>query len=155
MERLYLFNPFNIKNWTDQEIKLQIDHLIDIYDTESDSLYQYSCNIENLANQNYLIGEMIARLSEQVLLKKNAVDATEKKQVYISRKQWEETQTGKAPAMSYFEACANDFVKDEREKLAKLQSDLTRFKYAYESIEAKMNAIKKKMESIRYEEFGG
>ena len=55
--------------------------------------------------------------------------------------------------MSYFEAKASEFVKEDREKQFEIQSDLTRFKYAYDSIENKMNAIKKKMESIKFEEF--
>ena len=57
--------------------------------------------------------------------------------------------------MSYFQALASDFVKDKRVALAKKESDLKRFKIAYDSIEAKMNAVKKKMEAVRFEEFGG
>ena len=83
--------------------------------------------------------------------KKNEIDIAENKQIYISRKQWEETNKSKAPAMSYFEAMAKEFVKEDSSKLAELSSRLFRFKKAYESIESKQNALKKKMEAIRYE----
>ena len=79
----------------------------------------------------------------------------ESKQIYIQRKQWQETNADKPPAMSYFEAMASDYVKEDRVKYAKKKSDLERFKRAYDSIENKMNAVKKKMEAVKYEEFGG
>lgn len=156
MEKTYLFNPFDIKNWDNQQIKDELDGLIDRYfkNDSSLSVYQRSLNVENLANQLYLIGEMIARLSEDVLLLKNEVNTSYDKQVYIQRNQWCELNTEKAPAISYFQALASDFVKDDRIILAKKESDLKRFKYAYDSIEAKMNANKKKMDAQKYEEFG-
>jgi len=63
----------------------------------------------------------------------------------------QETNTEKAPAMSYFEAMAKEYVKDDSKKLAELGSRLFRFKKAYESIDSKQNALKKKIEAIRYE----
>ena len=69
----------------------------------------------------------------------------------MQRKQWQETNTEKAPAMSYFEAMAKEYVKEDSKKLAELGSKLFRFKKAYESIESKQNALKKKIEAIKYE----
>lgn len=154
-EKLYLFNPFKIKEWENQQIKEQLDVLINDYHCDASAPHEYACNIENLANQLYLIGEMIARLSEDVLIKKNEIDSSYGKQVYIQRKQWQETNKEKPPAMSYFEAMASDFVKEDRLKYAKAKSDLDRFKRAYDSLESKMNAVKKKLDATRYEEFGG
>ena len=153
-EKLYLFNPFNIKGWTNEQVKEQLTMLIDKYDTNAYTPYQYALNIENLANQLYLIGEMVARLHELVYITKAEVENEENLQVYKSRDIWEKSHEGKPPAMAYFQAQASEFVKDKRLYLAKLESDLKRFKIAYESIEAKMNAVKKKMEAIKYEEFG-
>lgn len=151
--KLYLFNPFDIKNWTVNQVSEQLTLLQDNYlYTDVETMATLAENAENLANQLYLIGEMIARLSQDVLLAKNEVECTVNKQVYIARKQWMETNSEKPPAMSYFEAMASEFVKEDRIKLAEKQSDLSRFKYAYEAIEAKMNALKKKMEAIKYEE---
>lgn len=152
-EKLYLFNPFNIKNWENMQIKEQLDLLIDKYDTEASTPYQYALNIENLANQLYLIGEMIARLYEDVNIAKADTINEENLQIYKQRDTYERTHDGKPPAMSYFQALASDFVKDKRISLAKKESDLKRFKIAYESIEAKMNAVKKKLEAVRMEEF--
>lgn len=153
-EKLYLFNPWKIKEWESSQIKEQLDILIDNYNQEAGTMYEYACNVENIANQLYLIGEMIARLNEETLLLKNDIESTENKQIYIQRKQWQEVHTEKPPAMSYFEAMASDYVKDDRVKYAKKKSDLDRFKRAYDSIECKMNAVKKKMDAVKYEEFG-
>ncbi len=153
-EKLYLFNPFNIKEWSNEQVKEQLTILIAKYDVDAFTPYQYALNIENLANQMYLIGEMIARLHELVYINKAELENEENLQVYKQRDTWEKMHDGKAPAMAYFQALASDFVKDKRLTLAKLESDLKRFKIAYESIEAKMNAVKKKMEAVKYEEFG-
>ncbi|MBR5795605.1 MAG: hypothetical protein IKY26_05635 [Erysipelotrichaceae bacterium] len=153
-EKLYLFNPFNIKEWSNEQVKEQLTMLIDKYETEAFTPYQYALNIENLANQMYLIGEMIARLHEAFYINKAELENEESLQVYKQRDSWEKTHDGKAPAMSYFQALASDFVKEKRLELAKLESDLKRFKIAYDSIEAKMNAVKKKLEAVKYEEFG-
>ena len=56
--------------------------------------------------------------------------------------------------MSYFEALATRFCEEDIKLLAQKESDLKRFKNAYSSVEEKLNALKKKMESIKYEEFG-
>ena len=42
-------------------------------------------------------------------------------------------------------------VKKDSKKLAELGARLFRFKKAYESIDSKQNALKKKIEAIRYE----
>ena len=44
-----------------------------------------------------------------------------------------------------------EFVKEDSKKLAELGARLFRFKKAYESIDSKQNALKKKIEAIRYE----
>ena len=153
-EKLYLFNPFDIENWSNEKVKEQLTILIDKYDTEAYTPYQYAQNIENLANQMYLIGEMVARLHELVYINKAELENEENLQVYKLRDVWEKTHEGKPPAMAYFQAQASEFVKDKRLTLAKLESNLKRFKIAYDSIEAKMNAVKKKLEAVKYEEFG-
>ena len=154
-ERLYLFNPFRIKEWENIQIKEQLDVLISSYEVDACAPSQYAGNIENLANQLYLIGEMIARLYEDVNVMKADVSNEENLQVYKQRDVYEKTHEGKPPAMIYFQALASDFVKDKRVALAKKESDLKPVKIAYESIESKMNAVKKKMEAVRFEEFGG
>lgn len=150
-EKLYMFNPFTIQNADSQKIadtysKLQSE-LIDSADTG----FQIAKNIEIYANMNYLLGEMIARIQQEYDTLKTDISISENKQVYVQRKQWQETQKEKAPAMSYFEAIAKEFVKEDSKKLAELGARLFRFKKAYESIDSKQNALKKKIEAIRYE----
>lgn len=152
-EKLYLFNPFNIKEWTNEEIKKQFEILISKYDDNADTMVGMSVNVENLANQLYIIGEMIARLTESTNILKAEVQNKVSFEIYNQRKLWEKENDGKAPAIAYFEAIASDLTKDSRIDLAKKESDLKRFKMAYTSIENKMNAVKKRMDSIRYEEF--
>lgn len=150
-EKLYMFNPFTIQNADNQAIADTYTKLQNELTTDADTGFLLAKNIEIYSNMNFLLGEMIARLQEEYDTKKAEVSIVENKQIYISRKQWQETNKDKAPAMSYFEAMAKEYVKDDYKKLAELNSRLFRFKKAYESIDSKQNALKKKMEAIRYE----
>lgn len=150
-EKLYLFNPFTIQNADSQKIADTYTNLQKEIIENADTGFQISKNIEIYANMNYLIGEMIARLQQEYDTLKTDISISENKQIYMQRKQWQETNKEKAPAMSYFEAMAKEFVKEDSKKLAELGSRLFRFKKAYESIDSKQNALKKKIEAIRYE----
>ncbi len=150
-EKLYMFNPFTIQDADSKEIANTYSNLQKELIENADTGFQIAKNIEIYANMNYLLGEMIARIQEEYDLLKTDISITENKQVYVQRKQWQETQRDKPPAMSYFEAMAKEYVKDNSKKLAELGSRLFRFKKAYESIDSKQNALKKKIEAIRYE----
>lgn len=150
-EKLYMFNPFTIQRADSQKIADTYIKLQDELKNDADTGFEISKNIEIYANMNYLIGEMIARLQQEYDTLKTEISITENKQIYMQRKQWQETQSEKPPAMSYFEAMAKEFVKEDSKKLAELGSRLFRFKKAYESIDSKQNALKKKIEAIRYE----
>lgn len=150
-EKLYLFNPFTIQNADSQKIADTYTNLQKEIIENADTGFQISKNIEIYANMNYLIGEMIARLQQEYDTLKTDISIAENKQIYMQRKQWQETQKEKPPAMSYFEAMAKEFVKEDSKRLAELGSRLFRFKKAYESIDSKQNALKKKIEAIRYE----
>lgn len=150
-EKLYMFNPFAIQNADSEKISETYNNLQKEIQENADTGFQISKNIEIYANMNYLIGEMIARIQQEYDELKTEISILENKQIYIGRKQWQETHTEKAPAMSYFEAMAKEFVKEDSKKLAELGARLFRFKKAYESIDSKQNALKKKIEAIRYE----
>ena len=150
-EKLYMFNPFTIQNAESQQIADTYINLQNKLIQDADTGWKLASNIEIYSNMNYLIGEMIARLQEQYDLLKTEISITENKQVYMQRKQWQETNKEKAPAMSYFEAMAKEFVKEDSKKLAELGARLFRFKKAYESIDSKQNALKKKIEAIKNE----
>lgn len=150
-EKLYMFNPFTIQNANSKEISETYINLQNMLVENADTGFQISKNIEVYANMNYLIGEMIARIQQEYDTLKTDISIQENKQVYMQRKQWQETQKEKPPAMSYFEAMAKEYVKEDSKKLAELGARLFRFKKAYESIDSKQNALKKKIEAIRYE----
>jgi hypothetical protein len=156
MEKTYLFNPFDIKRWTEKELEEQVRHTMNQFSSNDDTPYGMAHNIEVIANIMYLYGEMIARLTNKHSTKKLEVDTAEAKAIYTTRKGYKEASSEKIPAMSYFEAMAKEQVKNDRKEQFELQEQLTRFKYAYDSMESKMNAIKKKLDAIKYEEsFGG
>lgn len=149
--KLYMFNPFTIQKADSNRIAETYINLQKELIDNADTGFNIAKNIEIYANMNYLLGEMIARIQQEYELLKTEISITENKQIYIQRKQWQEMQKEKPPAMSYFEAMANEFVKEDKKKLAELGARLFRFKKAYESIDSKQNALKKKIEAIRYE----
>lgn len=150
-EKLFMYNPFDLPNWTEEQLKEQYNILNKKIDMQADTMMGLANNVENLSNQLYLIGEMIARLTEKANLLKAKIDKDDAINVYIERTEWEKKNTGKAPSIKYFEALAMKKSSDDREQLAKTDSDLKRFKVAYESIEAKMNSQKKKMEAVKFD----
>ena len=111
-EKLYMFNPFTIQNAESEKIADTYSKLQSEITENADTGFLISKNIELYANMNYLIGEMIARLQKEYDLKKTEISINENKQIYMQRKQWQETNKEKPPAMSYFEAMAKEFVKD-------------------------------------------
>ena len=149
-ELLFKYNPFKVKYWKDEEIQ-EHEILVDAYISDESAVMEMALNVENLANQMFLIGEMMARLQEQSNILKADIANKMTNAIYVERSTWERDHDGKAPSIKFFEALACQKVADERTKLAKVDSDLKRFKTAYESIEAKMNATKKKIEVTKFE----
>ena len=150
-EKLYMFNPFTIQKADSKQIADTYTNLQNMLVENADTGFLISNNIEIYANMNYLLGEMIARMQQEYDLLKTEISIKENKQIYELRKSWRSESTEKAPAMSYFEAQAKEYVKEDSKKLAELGARLFRFKKAYESIDSKQNALKKKIEAIRYE----
>jgi len=149
-ERLFRFNPFNIIEWTDEEVKQQYTILEESL-IRNDTAYGLSNDIELYANMGYLIGEMIARYYSLVSDVDTKLKVDIANTIYRERNQWMKTSSEKAPAMSYFENQAKSMYSSELSELSRLESNLKRFKYAYDSIESKQNALKKKLESLKYD----
>ena len=150
-ERNYLFNPFLLMTSSDEELSKQINILANLY-RNSDLAYDVVFNINLESDLLMIYGEFIARFQESAEISKLEANNMRDKAVYRLRKEWAETTTDKPPAMSYFEAQAEDLVKDIRIKQIKAEEMLTRFKKAYTSLETKQNALKKKLDAIKYEE---
>lgn len=153
-DKLYMFNPFRIGEWTDKETQEQFEILLNEYDHEAEIISLMARNVEVLANQMYLMGEMIARYSERVSNLKMEIKVKSALIIQEERNAWARIYKGKAPAIAYFEAIADSKLEQERRQLIDCETRLTRFKYAYYSTEERMNAVKKKIEAFKYEEFG-
>lgn len=151
-ERLFIFNPFNIKNWQDYEVEEQYA-ILEQSLSDGDTPSELAFNIEVYANMGYLIGEMIARYYEYVETDSINLKVQLSNTLYKQRDQWLREKSEKPPAMSYFEAKALSMLLEEHTTLIKSESILKRFKFAYDSIEQKQNALKKKLEAVKYDTF--
>ena len=153
-DREYLFNPFQLQTSSDEELSKEINNLAKQY-RYSDIPYDIAFNIMLESDLLMIYGEFIARLQERAELKKIEADNIVNKAIYNLRTDWLKTSTEKAPAMSYFEAQAEELVKDMRTDQIRAESMLTRFKKAYSSLETKQNALKKKLDATRFEVING
>lgn len=149
----YLFNPFQIKRLNEVQLKDMYDEVFKELLDECNTMYEYSHNIEVYSNLNYIIGEIIARLTKDIIELKTKIQIDTAINMTEERKQWDKELYGKPPAISYFEALATRISKDDINLLADKECSLRRFKNAYQTIEEKINALKKRSESIKYEEF--
>lgn len=151
-DKLYLFNPFQIKKKNEIELKNIYEEVYNNLFDECNTMFEYAHNIEVYSNLNYIIGEIVARLQKDVIELKTKIKIDTAITQTNERKNWNKVD-GKAPAIAYFEALATRFSQDDINKLADKECSLMRFKNAYKSTEEKINALKKKMDSIKYEEF--
>lgn len=153
IEKTYLFNPFRIhelKNTQLQEMYQQVyESLLDTPNT----MYEYSHNIEVYSNLMYICGECIARFTKDIIELKTKIQIDTAINQTEERKNWNVESYGKAPAISYFEALATRISQNDIKLLASKECLLKRFKNTYDTLETKCNALKKKMEAIKYEEF--
>lgn len=150
--KLYLFNPFKIKDLTNLQLQKMYQETYNKLLEDPNSMYEYAHNIEVYANMMYICGECIARFTREIIHLKTKIQVDTAISQVKERKNWD-VSNGKAPAISYFEALATLNSKEDIEKLADQECFLKRFKNTYECLDTKMNALKKKLESIRYEEF--
>ncbi len=151
-EKYYLFNPFSIKNSSEIELKDMYQKVFDGLLKDCNTMYDYAHNIEVYSNLNYIIGEIIARLTRDIIELKTKIQIDTAINTTNERKNWNK-DNGKAPAISYFEALATRMSKDDISKLADKECSLKRFKNSYTATEEKINSLKKKMDAIRFEEF--
>ena len=152
-DKYYLFNPFRIKEKTPKELQIIYERIYTELLDECNTMFEYAHNIEVYSNLNYIVGEIIARLSRDVIELKTKIKIDTAITQTEERKRWDSEVDGKPPAISYFEALATRFSQNDINGLADKECSLARFKNAYKSIEEKINALKKKMESIKFEEF--
>ena len=152
-QRSYYFNPFMMKTASDDDLARQLNDLAGryIYEENMITISQVVFNINLESDMLMIYGEYIARYQEKVSRLKMDADSRERKQIYELLKNFISISTEKPPGIEYFRAEASDIVKDIRKEQYEAESMLTRFKKAYTSLETKQNALKKKLEAMRYE----
>ena len=152
-EKTFLFNPFYIKDVPNSRLQEMYKDIYNKLLDDPNTMYEYAHNIEVYSNLMYICGECIARFTKDIIELKTKIQIDTAINQTNERNNWNTEELGKAPAISYFEALATRMSKEDITKLAERECYLKRFKNAYETLEAKCNALKKKMESIKYEEF--
>lgn len=138
-DKLYLFNPFAIKKIDEYKLKEIYENVYKELLDECNTMYEYSHNIEVYSNLNYIIGEIIARLTKDLIELKSKIQIKSAIKCVEERKAWNVERDGKQPAMAYFEALGTKFCEDDIKLLAEKECSLKRFKNAYDSISEKIN----------------
>lgn len=151
-EKTFLFNPFQIKEINEKELASMYSNVFKKIINDPITMYQYAENVETYANLNYIIGEIISRLTRDLINIKTQIEIKKAIKCVEERKRWDTSVNGKMPAMSYFEALGTRFCENDIKLLADKECSLKRFKNAYNSTEEKINALKKKIDSIKFEE---
>ena len=152
-EKSYLFNPFAINKVSNADLQKMYQETYEKLNDDPNTLYEYAHNIEVYSNLMYICGECIARFTREIIELKTKIQIDTATNQVNERKNWNTEQDGKAPAISYFEALATRMSREDINRLADKECFLKRFKNAYECLDTKCNALKKKMEAIKYEEF--
>ena len=152
-EKLYLFNPFEIKSINEEALQKMYKQVKDKLVDDPDSMGAYSHNIEVYANMIYICGEVVARLTKDLVEIKTKIEIDTAINQTEERTKWTEEHDTKPPAIDYFKALATKISQNDIKLLAEKECSLKRFRNAYDSIEHLINALKRKQDSIKYEEF--
>ena len=86
METNYLFNPFNIKKVTNNDLRNVYNEVYKDLIEEPNSMYEYAHNIEVYSNLNYIVGECIARLTQDLIELKTKIEINKAIQTVNARK---------------------------------------------------------------------
>lgn len=149
--KTYLFNPFVINSVETSSLAKEYIRILEKINEDTDIPFEIASNIERYANLNIIVGEMVARYKYEVDTLKSEYKTKFSETLYLDRNDWEKDNTGKPPAISYFEAGAQRKLLEEENTLNKAIQNLTRFKNAYDSQDNKIQALKKKYDAVKYE----
>lgn len=150
-EKTFLFNPFKIKDVSNRELQIMYQETYNKLIEEPNSMYEYAHNIEVYSNLMYICGECIARFTREIIELKTKIQIDTSINIVEERKNWQSSNEGKTPAMTYFEALATQKSENDIKRLADQECFCKRFQGAYKSMEEKVNSLKKRMEAIKYE----
>ena len=149
-ERLLMFNPFNISEASVSDLQKTYENIERTIVDDEQNPFIITRNIEAYSNLYAIVGELIARYQKFYDDTKVEVDDMYNQKLYELRNIWIEENEGKVPAMAYFEAQASNLVKDKYLELNNFKYRLKSVKHMFESIDQKINALKKKYEATKY-----
>lgn len=141
-----MYSPFNVKNLDDEYLVKQIEKLIDDCDESVETPMELSENVIRMTDVLYLYGELLTRVQKEYSMQKYLNGTSETQLAYKLKSECKE----KYP-IGYFNAMAQIQMKEDKEKEINLQMNVSRLKYAYDATQEKINAIKKKIDSSKYD----
>lgn len=139
------YNPFDIKNLSEEDIIKHIKRLIDSCN-EREDISGLSENVIKMADVLYLYGELYSRYQKELALIKYHNDTKEVALAYKKKGKSNE----KLP-MAYWNNIAKTEMEEDFKKEVDAQLNVNRLKYAYEATQEKINTIKKKIDSKKYD----
>lgn len=145
------FNPFDLQNATQEQLTEEVKNLIDQIKEDADTPLDLSDNVLVYSKLLYLYGEIIVRCEKAYSLIK--LENKNKELVLANdlKDQWQKEHEGKAPNAKYFDAKVALEMKEDKLKEIRRAEQVDRFRNAYDATKEKMNAVKRKIDSIRYE----
>lgn len=140
------FDPFTVSQLTDEKIVEIITSSVAKCKPEAETVTELTENIMYLTDVLFLYGEMRSRNQERYSLLKYENDIKEKELVEELKK----ASTEKKAADFYKMEAAKQMKKDMEAEF-KAQGDVKRLELAYDATQEKINAVKKKIEALKYE----
>lgn len=148
------FNALNLERMSEEEILTGINDLfrLDANIPNHDTPDGIMATAEILANLQPLYIEMDVRLSKEYQNLKHQNDNDEDILTYQLRKDWPyEHPNEKAPSIEYFRGKAEKQLYDSRTKEFEVYSRMKRFKENKNALVDKINVLKKKLDSYKYD----
>lgn len=148
---VFQFNPFAIKDQPNSFIKTEYERILSFM-TNGDTPYEIAFDIDCYANMGYLLGEMIARYYVDTSNYEAQLKVDSSNQLVAERNQWmREHKDEKIPAISYFDSKVTSMLMDRYKTLNEMEGNLKRFKFAYDSLQDKQNALKKSLDAVKFD----
>ena len=140
------YNPFDISKYTDEQLVKHIEKLLKECDDTSENATDLAEDVLRLSDVLYIYGELQTRTSKEYSLVKYQNGIKEIKLAHELK-----SKSDEKAAASYFSALAQEQMVIDYMRETELKANVDRYKLAYDATQEKINAIKKKIDSKRYE----
>lgn len=141
-----IYNPFEIARVSEDQLVNQVKFLVNKCNENEKNESDFTQMVLDLTDVLYIYGELYARAQKDYSLKKYNNNTTETSLAYKLKAE----ATEKMP-IGYFNNLAQEKMLEDRKKEYELQLTTTRLKLAYDATQEKINAVKKKIDAMKYE----